>query len=365
MSSLFQKSYKISFVLLVVTIFSFQNSYAQLDNVGTILKSGKEDANILAREYLSPLGKGFGANLNAGWFTTAKTHKLLGFDVTFSASMALIPTSDKNFNAAKLNLKNLQYDSNSPSMSPTIGGAKHSGTTFDIYKNYNGKQYNLGKVTMPKGTGLSFIPTPMIQADVGLVHHTEIMLRYLPTFKVPKYGTFSLYGFGIKHGLNQWIPGGKFLPVNLSLMAGFTDFKAHTGLNVQPETGSNISDPYQPSTWNGQQVRTETKAFTINAIAGKTLPIFAAYVGVGYESSKMNVATPGNYPITVPDPTPTNTSHKKIDKITKPVNFSIKDANTFHALVGIRLHVLIFSLSANYTIGNYSIAHVGLGFSFR
>ncbi|HKJ34828.1 MAG TPA: DUF6588 family protein [Balneolales bacterium] len=361
MRTLLQKSFKFSLLLLGFGVFSFHNSYAQLDNVGTILQSGKADANILAKEYLSPLGKGFGAGLNSGWFTTAKTHHTLGFDITASTSLAFIPSSDQSFNAANLKLQRLQYDQNSPQMSSTIGGPKQMGSKFNIVD----QGYNLGSITMPEGTGYHFIPSPMIQVGVGLIHHTDIMIRFLPNIKVPNYGRFHLYGFGIKHGLNQWIPGGKFLPVNLSIMAGFTDFKANSGLNVQPQDGPNTTDSYDPSTWNGQKITTETKAYTINALVGKSLPILAVYAGVGYESSKMTVATPGNYPVTVPAPTQANPSHKKIDKLVRPIAFSIKGANSFRALVGLRIHVLIFSLSANYTIANYSMANVGFGFSFR
>ncbi|HKJ44768.1 MAG TPA: DUF6588 family protein [Balneolales bacterium] len=356
-----RNAFKSIILFALLALVAVNVSYAQLNNVGKLIASGKADANILAKEYLSPVGKGFGAGLNTGWFTTAKPHKKLGFDVTVSGGLAFVPTTDQSFDAAKLNLQRLQYDTNSPEMSPTLAGAKQSGSTFNIVD----QGYNLGSVTMPKGTGYSFVPSPMFKVGIGLIHDTEIMIRYLPQVNIKNYGKMNLYGFGIKHGLNQWIPGGKLLPVNLSVMFGYTDFKASSDLSVNPQTDANTSNQYDGSTWQGQQVKTETKAYTVNALVGKSLPIIAVYAGVGIESSKMTVATPGNYPITVPDPTQTNPNHKKIDKLSDPVDINIKGANTFHAIVGARLRFLIFSLSASYTMANYSIANVGVGISFR
>jgi hypothetical protein len=360
MKSFVRNTIKTMIIFMMVAMVSVKTSYAQLDNVSAFIKSGQADAGTLVKEYLNPLGKGFGADLNTGWFSSAKPHKMLGFDITVSGGMAFVPTTDQTFDATKLTLNRLQYDPTSPQMSPTIAGKNIAGSTFNIVD----QGYNLGSVTMPQGTNYHFIPGPLFKVGVGLVHSTEVMIRFMPQVKLGKYGKMNLYGFGIKHGLNQWIPGGKLLPVNLSVMFGYTDLKASSDLNIQPQPG--IPDSYSSSDWQGQQIKTETKAYTINALVGKSLPIIAVYAGFGIESSKMTVATPGNYPITVPDLTNlSNTTHKKVDKVTDPVNISIKGANTFHAIVGARVRLLIFSISASYTMATYSVANVGFGLSFR
>ena len=42
-----------------------------------------DDASLLLQNYLSPSMKGLMNSMNGGWYSTAKTHKKLGFDVTF------------------------------------------------------------------------------------------------------------------------------------------------------------------------------------------------------------------------------------------------------------------------------------------
>lgn len=364
MSKRIPHNLKWSFFLLLL-VFGFSNvTLAQLSNIGQLIQAGKQDANTLAEAYLNPLGRGFGAGLNSGWIMSPVPHKKLGFDISARIGLAMVPSNDQTFDVNALNLSNLHYQ-NGPQNSPTFSGPKESGATFTVQQQLNGQTYNIGNITLPKGTGFHFVPTPMLQAGIGLIAHTQITIRYLPKTNLKKYGNYQLFGVGIQHGLNQYLPGGKLLPVKLSIMAGYTDFKASGNLTVNPMVDGNTTDSYPSSTWDGQQVKTETKAFTVNALVGKNLPIIAVYAGVGYESSKMSTSTPGSYPLTVPDPTSSNVNHKKVVKIDTPVDIKIKGANSFRALVGFKLKLTIFYISGTYTISKYTMANVGFGLNFR
>ncbi len=271
----------------------------------------------------------------------------------------MVPNSDQSFSLSSLGLQTLQY--NSGATSPSFSGPNTPGANVSIQES----GYTIASFNLPKGTGFHYVPTPMLQAGIGLIAHTQLSIRYLPKINTNKYGNYQLFGAAIQHGLNQYIPGGKLLPVKFSIMAGFTDFKASTDLNVQPESGVSNPNNYDATTWSGQMVKTETKAYTINALVGKNLPILSVYAGVGLESSKMTVSTPGSYPITVYDSNPSNSSHKKIAKVDDPVNIKIKGSNTFRALAGFKLKLTVFYLSGTYTISKYSMASIGFGLNFR
>ena len=60
------------------------------------------DAGKLIPAYLKPYASAFGADLSGGWYNTAKPHKLLGFDLTFSLCTSVVPSSDKTFNLSNL-----------------------------------------------------------------------------------------------------------------------------------------------------------------------------------------------------------------------------------------------------------------------
>jgi len=346
-------------------------SFAQLGSAGEILRGGKNDANLLMKEYLKPFGRGFGAGLNTGWFNKAKPHKTLGFDISVRTGVALVPGSDQSFNVKDLPLQELQYD-RGPTESPTISGADDPGSHMILQKQINGQTETLADFDMPHGTGFAYVASPMLQVGIGTIKETDLTLRYMPEMKVPKTDVnFSVTGIAIKHGINQWLPGGKFMPVNLTLMAGYTELNANTSSNVDPQVDSDTENPYagQPSTWDGQSVDLTSSSFTVNALVGKSLPFISVFGGIGYESSKMTVKTPGSYPITVPnqnyDPTDPNSKKKIIDKVDEPIDLKIDGANSFRALAGFSLKLTVITITGSYTLGNYSVANLGFGISFR
>jgi len=368
-------SYKLLFLLgLILGITGL--SHAQISDVSNILQAGKEDANTLARAYLTPFGSGFGAGLNTGWTNTAKPHKKLGFDLTISSGLAIVPNADQSFNVTQLGLQKLQYESG-PKVSQTINGTKSSGSTLAAYADPDGpggqSPQKILEFTMPKGTGFGYVPAPVIKGGVGLIKHTDLMFRYMPKYQVGDFGSFKLFGLGVKHGINQWLPGGKLLPVDLSVMFGYTNMDVSSDFDITPadviQDPQNTENPYNASKWNGQKISMTTNAWTINALVGKTLPIISVYAGVGYEASTLDLATPGSYPTVVPNKAyqndPNNNKPFIVDAVDKPIDVSINGDNGFHALAGFRFRFAIFHISGSYTLANYSSFNVGFGISFR
>ncbi|MGK7371079.1 MAG: DUF6588 family protein [Candidatus Halalkalibacterium sp. M3_1C_030] len=369
---------RITKAFLTGILFSFlvsSSAFAQVDNVGRILQASREDANLLVREYLKPFGSGFGASINTGWTNTAQPHKKFGFDITITAGLAVVPGSDKTFDVTQIGLQQLELESG-PSTLQTINGADNVETsTLAAYETINGQRTKLFEFDMPTGTGFGYVPAPEIKAGIGLIKDTEIMVRYVPEVNINDYGTFRQFGFGAKHGINQWLPGGNLLPVDISIMAGYTNLTVTSDFDITAEDvitdPNNTENPYagQPSTWEGQKVEIDTDAFTINALVGKTLPIISVYGGVGFETSTMSIGTPGTYPTIVPNPDfqsdPQNEDPLIVDTIEQPIDVELKGGNSFHALAGFRLKLAVFHISASYTLSNYSTLNAGFGISFR
>ncbi|MDX1617215.1 MAG: DUF6588 family protein [Balneolaceae bacterium] len=359
-------------LFLGLICFTSAPAFAQFDLAGEILRSGQEDANILLREYFKPVGNGFGADLNSGWFSTAKTHQVLGFDVTVNASMALVPDIDQAFNVVDLEsqFNTLEY-LGGPQESPTIAGDETPGSTVGatFFNPATASTETLFEFDMPEGSGFPYVPAPMIQASVGIVKNTDITLRWLPQIPLPNDLELNLFGLGVKHGLNQWLPGGKLLPVDLSVQAGFTNLDASVNFDVQPEVDAETENPFPASTWEGQKAEFSASAFTINALVGKTLPFISVFAGVGYETSTVDISTPGTYPIVVPNtqfnPSDPNSQPKIVDTVENPVDLSYDGSNSIHGLIGARLRLFVLNISASYTIADYPVGQIGIGFGFR
>lgn len=360
---------------LAVVLFSTAQSYAQLGKVDKILQSSIEDANVLVKEYLRPFGPGFGAGLNTGWTNTAKPHKKLGFDLTISTALAVVPTSGKSFDVTQIGLQQLELESG-PSVTQTISGDNNAQpTTLAAYETIDGQRTKLFEFDMPTGTGFGFVPAPEIKAGVGLIKDTDIMLRYVPKVGIGDYGDFKQFGVGAKHGINQWLPGGNLLPVDLSLMAGYTNMTTSANFRITGEDiitePNNTENPYanQPETWDGQNIEIDTKAFTINALVGKTLPVISVYGGLGYETANTSITTPGTYPTIEANPDYQGGTQGEdpliVGTLDQPVNVGLDGKNNFHALAGFRLRFTIFHISASYKLADYSVLNAAFGISFR
>ena len=350
-----------------------KTAQAQFGDAGEILKSGVEDANLLMREYLKPFGSGFGADLNSGWINSGRPYKKFGFDLRVSAAVSLVPSGDRSFLVDELQFQNLRRV-DGPSETQTAFGDESPGAVMGVFGEnpFSGFEEEITRFQMPQGSGYPYVPAPMVQLTVGAVKDTDVSLRYAPKISVDDF-SMDLFGVGVRHGINQWLPGGAMLPVDISVQVGLTRLNSSFDLDVQPDQGTDIYNPYSnsPSTWNGQSVQLEASGFTGNVIVGKNLPIISLYGGLGFQTSTVDLASPGAYPITSFNPnfdpfdSSEETRQRIIERIDDPLNISYDGDNSVHAFVGFRLRLSILAISATYTQSKYPTLNAGVGLSFR
>ena len=347
---------------LILRFFSFipKQVSAQFDDIGSLIDASINDAGIISKAYLSPMIKGLGTGLNAGWSHSGSAKEFPQFYIAIQSGLSFIPSSERTFDIRTLNLENLTYLSG-PMESPTANGPDRDGPTLQIQKSSNGSTYQMGDLTLPGGSGLNFAPSPVIQVGAGLLYNTSLIIRFVPKIIVSDASAY-MNGIGIQHGLNQWIPGGNMLPVDLSVMFGYTFISGRFNLDVTPENDPEVTNPYPAQTWVNQYIQSRTTAFTMNIVAGKKLSVFHLYGGAGYESSKTSLKVIGNFPANVPDPQSGNIYHERVDKLVNPVSFSVTGAKSPHFFVGSGIELSFFKLFTEYKISNYSTLSFGLGF---
>src|SRR6056297_968172 len=342
--------------------------FSQLDDLGTFMSFGSNTEKLL-KAYIRPYTNALGTDLSSGWYNTAKPHKLGGFDVTFTLNTTIVPTADRSFNPNGLGLEGITSSSNS---SPTAMGKNKPGAELTYTENIGGNDVTLAQFELPKGTGLSFAPAPMIQGAVGLIKGTEIMGRFTPKLKLGSGSEFGLWGVGLKHSIKQWIPALKRIPVlHLSVMGGYTSLNAETALNFMPSQYGSYIDyiGVDDSYFNGQMMDLEISSFTSNLVVSANLPVVCFYGGVGFNSTKTSLALNGNYPVPTYNATENRTEITKASSVTDPVNMEIKHKSGSTTdpryNVGMRLKFAVITLHFDYTYANYSVATAGLGISFR
>lgn len=331
---------------------------------GTLEELAKENA----KGYLGPVVTAFGTGVNSGTFRTAKSHKLLGFDVTVNVSATTV--SDEGleydfyipdqvtlpFNVTDTTSYDIVFDGDSlfpgDRTSSTFFGEQesHSISPDGSYASNEIKDqlvntYGVNQLVVdnipdseiitsvneliiktPQGFNISALPMVIPQVSVGLPLDIEITLRGFPPTELPDdAGKLSFFGFGGKIGLNQFIPIPLF-PVDLA--AGWYS----TNLTI------------------GDILDASNSILTFQA--SKSIPFITVYGGIGIESSSLDVS----YDAILDPNNPSEVT---------PIGFSLEGNNTFRTIVGLRLKLLLLSINADYSVGEFNSFNLGVGFSLR
>lgn len=362
----FKKSSLKSILFLFLAITIAPPLQAQLFDSGQILRAGTEDANLLLKEYLKPFGGGFGADLNSGWFSSAKPLKKFGFDLRVTAAASFIPPKDRFFDVTQLDLNTVRR-LEGPVETPTAFGDENIQTSTlgaTYFNSETNQREELFSFDMPEGSGYHFVPAPMAQFSFGLPGHTQVTLRYTPTITIESEYEFNILGIGGMVGLNPLLFNDT-LPIDLSLQAGLMDLNANAHFEVRPKDDTDVENSYPDSNWDGQGVEFDTKTFATNLLAGKQFSALSLFAGVGYQYASTKIKTYGSYPIVVPNDNSSSEQTQEIQSVDDPINFTLDGANTVHILGGFELKVSFISISAAYTLAEYPTLRAGVGITFR
>ncbi len=348
-------------VFLTMAFFGVARSHAQIELIGSMMAAGPDDAEKLIQPYITPAVNAFGAALGSGWYNTAETHKLGGFDITFTTSAGIVPKKFETFLIDDSELTNLQLHDPALNETPTVAGVKEFGPQLD----YTYTEYPERAFDMPGGLNTNYVPAPMIQAGIGLIKGTEVLVRYMPNIKY-KENEIGLWGIGGKHDIGQWIPAINKVPVlKLAVMYGYTKLHTVVDVNISPDDiGAGSLPGTDGSTWDNQFMKLTTQSHTANIIASVNLPVVCFYGGLGFVSTKSNLKLEGDYPsVYIEGSTPS------IDVLVDPIDMEIKNQDGGltkpRINAGVRFKFAIVTLHFDYSWANYSVMTAGLGFTFR
>jgi len=346
--------------LILLTALIVSSFTTQAQDIQNFLVLGGDGVNLL-ESYLRPAFEGTISNLNNGWYRTAKTHKVLGFDITLNASFASVPNNQQTFTFNNSNSSNLNLKGKTSAELPTVFGG-NTDEVFVVTQRFDGS----GNEVTTGGTlaefeldafdgisenldlgdiGTDSAPLAMIQAGIGLPFKTDVSVRYSPEIGGDAFKT-NLIGFGIKHNILQYFPIAKRVPfVDVSLFYGYTK----------------ITNDYFPSA--GQSIEFETTAKTAELLASVDLKIINIFVGLGYSKGESTVDFNGDYSFEFQDPNSSQTFTKTVTEEELP---SIKfDVDEFKTTAGLSLNLAFFKIYGSYTLQEYNAVNAGIAFSFR
>ena len=333
-------------LIYLFTVLSVSGAFAQ-DNIEDLVKGSVKDAGVLLDGYVGPAMRAIGSGLNQGWYNTAKPHKKFGVDLTVTASLMYVPTSEQFYlvdNTKLEKVKLVSYDGK------TIGSSESANvpTIFGPDKSPSYQVTGSGTtMTGPPGLDLgntikiaNALPLPMYHLGIGLPKGFDLKVRFVPSVKTTDF-QFNLLGIGVMHDIGQYIPVVKSLPVDISLFAGYTKMSFEADLSGT-------------SAGQNQKGVVEFNSTTIQALVSKKVSVLTVYGGVGYNIAKSNLAMKGTYDL----------DDNGTPEATNPVNLDFSTSGV-RATGGLRLKLAVFTLHGDYTLAKYNSLTVGFGINVR
>lgn len=348
-------------ILLICSGLIFQIAYSQ-SKVVEFLVGGKNDANALVNGYLKPYASAFGDGLNNGWYNSAETHKLFGFDVTFSVSAIRIPERDRTFDLNEIGLTKLTLEDPSKHLAPSAAGKEVDGPVLQVH-DLEGNV--ISTFSTPKGTGFDIVPVPMAQIGFGVLPNTDIIGRFVPKMKYDNNGDefeFGFFGLGVKHNFMEWIPVLKALPFDASVFGSFSKINAQSEISFDPSDFStgNVKVTFDR---DKQKLDFDTKTTKFGLVLSKKIGVLTVFAGVGHSTSETSINLLGKYIIE----STFNSNGKPIttkDELNDPISVNFSDKN-LSMDAGLRLKLAFFSLFASVNKAEYASYNAGISMGYR
>lgn len=289
------------------------------------------------RRYSHPVSAGLAAGLATGWFHSARPLRPLGFDLSIRAMGTLVPEEDETFEPvlpSSITVPELDGRTFSEpygavtARTPTAVG-EGPGVTVELRPALRDslEKYGLSRdrfdLRFPDGFDIPAVPLAVIQGSVGLPLGTEATARLIPSIEVDEdVGSLSSFGVGLKHSIDQWIPGRT--PVDLALEGGIQSFEA------------------------GDYLEADSRHLSL--VVSRTVGVLTFYGAGGLESTDIDVS------YTLANPVPGEDDVE--------IAFSDEGENTSRLTAGFNLDLTFLQLNAGYTLADYQVLNASFGLSF-
>jgi hypothetical protein len=264
--------------------------------------------------YLQPLADAFGADLNAGLFSSAHI-PVAGFNISLETKLVAVMFADED-GVFMATTESGFTPPTEAEVSTVVGPGEAVEVTGD-----GGSSY-----AFPGGFDLTSFVLPVPQLRVGSVMGTEALIRYIAiSTENDELGDVSLYGFGLRHSISQYLGPG--LPVDVAAGFFWQSFKL----------GENAA---------GEDLVSAT-AFTFGVQASRNLGIIEPYAGLSYDTFSMDVSY-----------------ESESSGEPEMIDLAFDSESTLHLTLGLNLRLGIVTANGEYNIAGQNSFALGLGFGF-
>jgi len=370
-------AFQITTVQAQIDFPDFDQNFDDILNINEILQASTEQLNQGANDgyqyigaYLAPLGESLVVGMNNGWTSTALTHNTLGFDISTTVNVVLVPESLGTFDVSSLGLQAIDTDATTL---PNIFGGSANDAQLAVNADFNGETYELASVQAIDGiraldTNTRFfnpsnwnnipLTIPTVNLSLGIVKNTDVSARFVgipPTLGAP-FTAFA-WGLAVKHDFKQWIKAMDRMPFSMSALVGYTN--SRMSARVDPTGVTDLASLFLRG-----------HSATAQVLVSKKLLFFTPYAGLGVNVATSSTRMSGSFdlPVYTLDPdNPTvpiaSTSLFDLDAL-DPIRYNASGAR---ATVGAQIKIWAFILYADYTLtsSGYNLFSFGSGISWK
>lgn len=187
-------------IILIVFLVCFFQAKAQtgtqLQQVGYLL----EDALLYSEKYIIPATDAAIYQASAAWSYSNKKKKIWDLSLGLRANVFNVPKRDRTFVINNADFKFFQIENGVTSA--TVPTAMGNDNQIYLVGDLDGQQIRL---KTPQGINQQFVVYPYLDINLALPYGTELITRTSTNTKLKK-GYYQVYGYGLKHNLNQYFP---------------------------------------------------------------------------------------------------------------------------------------------------------------
>lgn len=201
---------KFLFLFLFVSTISFSQTVQELEAFGRLLN----DAIFYCDRYITPASDASIYQASSGWVTSPKKRKLWEVTLGFNNNVFFVPKSDREFNIKNSDFTFFSiYDANwAPVTSATVPSALGTNQQYNLNGYVGANQVYL---QTPQGVNAEQVFYSHFTGSVALWYGTELTVKYSPVTKL-KSGNYQVYGYGLKHNIDQYFKSLIQKKINLS-----------------------------------------------------------------------------------------------------------------------------------------------------
>lgn len=321
---------------------------AQAD-FNNVLAAGVEDAERFTTDYMAPLSESVVYSMSTGWYNTADAKPLGGFEISIIGNITGFKNKEDKitFILDPSDYENLDFVEN-PGVAREVSTALGDISGTQVYVEGEVLGVTVRETfELPSGLAgenIDFVPSGYLQASVGVIKGTEVKARFLPKMEYED-ASIGLFGLGIQHDFTKLLPADKILPVAISAVIGYTNINGDYDLsNARLIEGEN------------QRIEAEISSWAFGAVVSTKLPIINFYGGVNYITGKSVTDVLGTYRV--------NSGPFESETYEDPFSI-VKKVNGVTGTLGTKLKLGFFRLNAEYNLGEFNTATIGINFGFR